>query len=101
MLLASLDSCLSQWNVQVSARVGGFDISWNPLTNVPSINYLVVYNATGTDIQNFTMVTNGTSVRITYLRTETLYSIQVIGFSPTTVNPVKYSCAQLKKTKKG
>ncbi|XP_031551132.1 uncharacterized protein LOC116288477 [Actinia tenebrosa] len=97
--LGDKDSCLSNWDVQIVAGVGALNISWSPLTKSPNINYLVMYNATGKDVQNFTMVTNGTSVKITHLQTETLYSIQLIGFNPTSVSSVMYSCAKLKKTK--
>jgi hypothetical protein len=81
------DSCSEKLNITIKDTGSGrVNMSWAPLTIDPLHNtsahptYLVFYNSTIKDVNNFTLATNVTSAMIDYLSPNTLYSVQVIAF---------------------
>jgi hypothetical protein len=101
IIIICLDSCNSNWNVEVSAGAGFINVSWTPLTPGSNYTYLVLYNSTSRGVKNFTMVSDSTSARIDYLSTNALYSIQLVAFVSSSNAASIYSCPRLLKTNQG
>lgn len=92
--------CQPNWNVNLTAGIGKFIVSWTPLPGVDT--YLVFYNSTKSMKKELRIVINSSSIILDYLELKVVYMVQVIGFDSLTIKPKVYSCprsAEIKKCK--